>query len=48
MAVMTEKMLVVRKDKAEEFAAIMRKPMISKAFLKKCEKSAKSIKGIKS
>ena len=43
MAVLTEKMLVIKAEKVPEFTAIMKKPMISKAFLETCKKSAQLI-----
>jgi len=47
MAVLTEKMLVIKAEKVPEFTAIMKKPMISKAFLDTCKKSARSLKELK-
>lgn len=47
MAVLTEKMLMIKAEKVPEFAAIMKKPMISKTFLEECRKSARSIKELK-
>lgn len=47
MAVLTEKMLVIKAEKVPEFTAIMKKPMISKAFLEACKKSARSMKELK-
>ena len=47
MAVLTEKMLVIKADKVPEFTAIMKKPMISKAFFESCKKSARSVKELK-
>jgi hypothetical protein len=47
MAVLTEKMLVIKAEKVSEFTAIMKKPMISKAFLAECKKSARSFKELK-
>lgn len=47
MVVLTEKMLVIKAEKVPEFTAIMKKPMISKAFWKLAKISAKH-KGTKS
>ena len=47
MAVLTEKMLVIKAEKVPEFTAMMKKPMISKSFFEECRKSARSIKELK-
>ncbi len=47
MAVLTEKMLVIKAEKVPEFTAIMKKPMVSKAFLETCKKSAQGMKVLK-
>ncbi len=47
MAVLTEKMLIIKTEKVPEFTAMMKKPMISKSFFAECKKSARSMKELK-
>lgn len=47
MAVLSEKMLVIKAEKVPEFTAEMKKPMISKSFFKECKRSARSFKELK-
>lgn len=47
MAVLVEKVYLVKPEKTPSFTARMSKPMLTKAFLKDCERSAKSIRELK-
>lgn len=41
---MINKVYMVRDDKVEEFLELMKEPMITKSFLKKCKKANDKIK----
>jgi hypothetical protein len=47
MATMADTVFIVKEDKVNQFLDIIKKPMISKSFLKKCKKANDKFKDSK-